>query len=289
MISTRCGILATMPRTDGRVFQFPGLVHLVQAQTDQRLRAGSAGRRIGLPICLTTIVFAIVAQAVTRRWPLRAAASTGASTTSRTGRMSETFLPRRAATMRGLASHGQDHRTSHEPCCRGSVTPIDLATTSWIAQHLEHGAHRTTCDDPGPLAGAVRIIDLARAPTVRRRHGAACGLRAAAHGSCWRLACFRCLADRLGDFLGLALEPKPTRPFWSPTTTSAAKPKRLPPFTVLETRLIATRRSANSGVSSSRSRRPRPRPRPPSRLSRSAIVASLEFQARPRGRHRPEP
>ena len=26
--------------------------------------------------------------------------------------------------------------------------------------------------------------------------------------------------------------PKPARPFWSPTTTSAAKPKFLPPFTV---------------------------------------------------------
>ena len=34
--------------------------------------------------------------------------------------------------------------------------------------------------------------------------------------------------------------PKPTRPFWSPTTTSAAKPKRRPPFTTLATRLMWT-------------------------------------------------
>ena len=32
--------------------------------------------------------------------------------------------------------------------------------------------------------------------------------------------------------------PKPTRPLPSPTTTSAAKPKRLPPFTVFDTRLM---------------------------------------------------
>src|SRR5215204_5608626 len=47
--------------------------------------------------------------------------------------------------------------------------------------------------------------------------------------------------------------PKPTRPFWSPTTTSAAKPKRRPPFTTLATRLIWTRRSTNSPSPSLRS------------------------------------
>src|SRR6056297_1077021 len=70
-----------------------------------------------------------------------------------------------------------------------------------------------------------------------------------------RLAASVALRIASGTSLALPL-PKPTRPFWSPTTTSAAKPKRLPHFTVLLTRLIATRRSANSGVSS-RSRRSR--------------------------------
>src|SRR3954469_9625662 len=49
--------------------------------------------------------------------------------------------------------------------------------------------------------------------------------------------------------------PKPTRPFSSPTTTSAAKPKRRPPFTTLATRLMWTSLSVNSLSRSSRSRR----------------------------------
>src|SRR5262245_17942137 len=48
--------------------------------------------------------------------------------------------------------------------------------------------------------------------------------------------------------------PKPTRPFSSPTTTSAAKPKRRPPFTTLATRLMWTSLSVNSLSSRSRSR-----------------------------------
>ena len=61
--------------------------------------------------------------------------------------------------------------------------------------------------------------------------------------------------------------PKPARPLPSPTTTSAAKPKRLPPFTVLETRLMWTSFSISSSPPSSSPPRPRPRssrrPRPP--------------------------
>src|SRR5690606_17574646 len=86
-----------------------------------------------------------------------------------------------------------------------------------------------------------------------------------------RLACSVALRIASGTSFALPL-PKPTRPRWSPTTTSAAKPKRLPPLTVFDTRLIATRRSANSGVSSRSSRRPR-------RLSRSAMRHSLSCGA----------
>src|SRR5262245_21044229 len=79
------------------------------------------------------------------------------------------------------------------------------------------------------------------------------------------------------------------RPFWSPTTTSAAKPKFLPPFTTLATRLIATSLSMISDCSRSSppsGRRPRPRsPRSPPRSLRSprspasrAIRVSSEFQ-----------
>ena len=80
------------------------------------------------------------------------------------------------------------------------------------------------------------------------------------------LACSVAFRIASGTSFALPL-PKPTRPFWSPTTTKAAKPKRLPPFTVLETRLIATKRSANSGVSSRSRRFPR-------WLFLSAILAS---------------
>src|SRR5689334_2644146 len=83
--------------------------------------------------------------------------------------------------------------------------------------------------------------------------------------------------------------PKPTRPFWSPTTTSAAKPKFLPPFTTLATRLIATSLSTSSDCSRSpppppSRRRPRPRsprsPRSPPRSPASrAIRVSSEFQS----------
>src|SRR5690606_14140750 len=52
--------------------------------------------------------------------------------------------------------------------------------------------------------------------------------------------------------------PKPTRPRPPPTITSAAKPKRRPPFTTLATRLMPTSFSIRSESSRSRSRsRPR--------------------------------
>src|SRR5579871_4985274 len=72
--------------------------------------------------------------------------------------------------------------------------------------------------------------------------------------------------------------PYPTRPFWSPTTTSAANPKRRPPFTTFATRLMWTRRSTNS---LSRSSFLRSRPRPP---SSRAIVSFRHFRGTPDGR-----
>src|SRR6516225_2040662 len=68
--------------------------------------------------------------------------------------------------------------------------------------------------------------------------------------------------------------PKPTRPFWSPTTISAANENRRPPFTVAATRLMCTSFSTISlSRSSSRLRRS-----PRSSFLR-AIDASLEIQA----------
>jgi len=46
--------------------------------------------------------------------------------------------------------------------------------------------------------------------------------------------------------------PNPTRPRVSPTTTTAAKPKRRPPFTTLATRLMLTSLSTSSPSSAFR-------------------------------------
>ncbi len=48
------------------------------------------------------------------------------------------------------------------------------------------------------------------------------------------------LADRVRNLGGLCPMPKPTMPLPSPTTTRAANLKIRPPFTVLDTRLMAT-------------------------------------------------
>src|ERR1700674_1714611 len=73
--------------------------------------------------------------------------------------------------------------------------------------------------------------------------------------------------------------PKPTRPFWSPATTRAAKPKRRPPFTTLATRLMWT--SLSTRPPSRSSRPPRSRPRPRSRRSRCSAILHrpLELQS----------
>src|SRR6516225_2408529 len=66
--------------------------------------------------------------------------------------------------------------------------------------------------------------------------------------------------------------PKPTRPFWSPITTSAAKPKRLPPLTTFATRLMWTSLSTNS---LSRSSRSLDRSRPPRSRSPAMVFSNL--------------
>src|SRR5579883_601241 len=70
--------------------------------------------------------------------------------------------------------------------------------------------------------------------------------------------------------------PWPTRPLPSPTTTSAAKPNRRPPFTTLATRLIETSFSTSSTSWPSRSLS---RSRPPRSLPSRAIPELLEIQA----------
>src|ERR1700759_130762 len=86
-----------------------------------------------------------------------------------------------------------------------------------------------------------------------------CSVRPSRSATRVRLRLADSVALRLASGTSRALPwPKPARPFWSPITTSAAKPKRLPPLTTFATRLMWTSLSTNSLSRSSRSRRSRP-------------------------------
>src|SRR6266700_3911957 len=82
-----------------------------------------------------------------------------------------------------------------------------------------------------------------------------CSVRPSRSGTRMRPRLAASVALRIASGTSRALPwPKPTRPFSSPTTTSAAKPKRRPPLTTLATRLMWTSLSVNSLSSRSRSR-----------------------------------
>src|ERR1700748_2306402 len=82
-----------------------------------------------------------------------------------------------------------------------------------------------------------------------------CSVRPSRSATRVRLRLADSVALRIASGTSRALPcPKPTRPFWSPITTSAAKPKRLPPLTTFATRLMWTSLSTNSLSRSSRSR-----------------------------------
>src|SRR5262249_38698116 len=68
-----------------------------------------------------------------------------------------------------------------------------------------------------------------------------CGMVPSRSGTRIRLFLARSTPLRIASGTSLALpRPNPTRPFWSPATTSALKLKRRPPFTTLATRLMWT-------------------------------------------------
>src|SRR5215472_12259113 len=85
-----------------------------------------------------------------------------------------------------------------------------------------------------------------------------CSVRPSRSGTRRRPRLAESVALRMASGTSRALPwPKPTLPFWSPTTTRAAKPKRRPPFTTFATRLMWTSLSMNSLSRSSRSPRSR--------------------------------
>src|SRR6516165_10633269 len=104
-----------------------------------------------------------------------------------------------------------------------------------------------------------------------------CSVRPSRSGTRMRPRLAASVALRIASGTSRALPwPKPTRPFWSPITTRAAKPKRLPPLTTFATRLMWTSLSTNSLSRSSRSLL---RSRPPrSRSPAMAFSVSLKIQ-----------
>src|SRR4051794_5878759 len=136
------------------------------------------------------------------------------------------------------------------------------------AERLEDRPHRAAGDNAGAgfgrpndyLAGAVAVGDI-------MVQGAALAQRHADHAAPGLL-----VALRIASGTSRALPaPYPTRPFLSPTMTSAAKPNRRPPFTTLATRLMLTSFSANSLSSRSRGGPS------PSRLRRSPCVRAISL------------
>src|SRR5882672_6351703 len=100
--------------------------------------------------------------------------------------------------------------------------------------------------------GAERSTTL---PAPWRPSESWCSVRPSRSGTRIRPRLAASVALRIASGTSRALPwPKPTRPFSSPTTTSAAKPKRRPPLTTLATRLMWTSLSVNSLSSRSRSR-----------------------------------
>ncbi len=95
-ISTRCGIEFTMPRTEG-VSSSSRVRCILFSPSPISVRCWTSGRRIGEPICLMTMVLAMIYASSATRLEDSVASS-------RFGRMSATFLPRRCATDRGEAS-----------------------------------------------------------------------------------------------------------------------------------------------------------------------------------------
>src|SRR6516164_9619880 len=100
-----------------------------------------------------------------------------------------------------------------------------------------------------------------------------CSVRPSRSATRVRLRLADSVALRIASGTSRALPcPNPTRPFWSPITTSAAKPKRLPPLTTFATRLMCTSLSTNSLSRSSRSLF---RSRPPRSRSPAMVFSNL--------------
>src|SRR6476469_667933 len=250
--------LADLAEDLGGLLHFHGAVHLVEAETDQRRALGlvAADRRTGLrDLDGRHVSYSVILSAV---------ASASAWLTPPRPSRSATFLPRRCATERGLVCSLSASKVARI-MLYGFEVPTDLVTTSATPRLSKMARIGPPAMMPVP-AGAARRLTL---PAPKWPLPSWCSVRPSRSGT--RIMAFLAAAVALLMASGTSRAlpwPKPARPLPSPTTTSTAKPKRLPPFTVLDTRLMWTSFSISSSPPSSSSRRPRRssrRPRPPPR------------------------
>src|SRR6185369_11063430 len=240
----------------GGLVHFHGAAELVEAEANERrpLRLVAADRRSGLGYFdLRHDAYSTTASA----W----ASASAALAPPRPSR-SATFLPRRWATERGLVCSFNASNVARI-MLYGLDVPTDLVTTSATPRLSKIARIGPPAMIPVP-AGAVRMVTR---PAPKWPRPSWWSVRPSRSGT--RIIAFFAAAVALLIASGTSRAlpwPKPARPLPSPTTTSAAKPKRLPPFTVLETRLMWTSFSISSSPPSSSPPRPRRssrRPRPP--------------------------
>src|SRR5581483_478797 len=179
-----------------------------------------------------------------------ASAAASASPPTRRACRVDTLMLRRAATERGESWCFSALKVART-MLYGFDEPNDFATTSWTPSVSKTARIGPPAMMPVP-GGAARQTTL---PAPCRPMTSWCSVRPSRSGTRISPRLAASVALRIASGTSRALPwPKPTRPFWSPTTTSAAKPKRRPPFTTLATRLIWTSLSTNSLSRSSRSR-----------------------------------
>src|SRR5215213_585630 len=227
-----------------RVFQGRGAVKLVEFEADQRLAllGLAADRRADL---LNGDGGCCGSRILCHCQSLPYASAPAASLVSASRRRAcsvETFRPRRAATERGLSSFLSASKVARTRLY-GFDEPSDFETTSCMPRVSNTARIGPPAMMPVPC-GAARSTTL---PAPWRPWTSWWSVRPSRSATRIIARFAASVALRIASGTSRALPwPKPTRPFWSPTTTRAAKPKRRPPFTTLATRLMWTRRSTNS-------------------------------------------
>src|SRR5579883_1836256 len=174
-------------------------------------------------------------------------------------KISPAVLPRIAATCSAVLSDLSASTVAYTTLI-GLLVPSDLVRMSWMPASSKTA--RIAPPAITPVPGAAGLSSTRAAPMLWLTW---CGIVFSTIGTVTRFFLAASTALRIASGTSPAFPiAKPTRPFRSPTTTSALKLKRLPPLTTFATRLTRTTVSSNPELS--RSRPPRYCIRTPSPL-----------------------